>query len=58
MNNKEQAPESWKKHSSPEGKSCAEGVGIKERKAVEHRAGKTSKAVQELEYEGEKKCLK
>lgn len=44
--------------SSPEDKSCAEGVSIKGRKAVEHRAGKISKAGQEHEYEGEKKCLK
>lgn len=50
--------ETASRDSSPEDKSCAEGVGIKERKAVEHSTGKISKAGQEHEYEGENKCLK
>ena len=43
---------SQQRHSSPEGKSCDEGVEIKERKAVEHRAGETGKAIRYQEREG------
>ena len=36
---------SKQRDSSPEGKSCDEGVEIKERKAAEHRAGETGEAI-------------
>lgn len=61
MTNKEQGRwlqragrSSKQRDSSPEGKSCAEGVGIKETKAEEDRAGETSKAVQDHKCQGEK----
>lgn len=43
---------SKQRDSSPEGKSCDEGVEIEERKAVGHRAGETGKAIRYQEWEG------
>lgn len=45
---------SKQRDNSPEGKSCAEGVDIKETKAAEDRAGETSKGVQDHECQDEK----
>lgn len=43
---------SKQRDSSPEGKNCDEGVETKERKAVEHTAGVTGKAIQYQDWEG------
>lgn len=48
---------SRERDSFPEGKSCAEGVDMKDTKAVEDRAGDTSKAVQDHKCQGRKKGL-